>query len=489
MLCFGICVSNRYVVGDDFVVLSTGLGFLWGGASSLDYLTHAVVDMTTSEHVLPVGSVATVIYVKVVELIAQTPLNLLQAWGVMRVVMLMLSVLSATLFVSVWMKVVSPQIQLCRRFQLVVFNILAAALIAFAGIHALWSYDPIVSYALAGWGTTTLIFLFLTFLGKAVKAQTTVSQRRWCTAVGITGILGILFYEMFVAGLAAGIFALIILVILIPEQRYILRRIGIYLATGLPFLAFVLIQIWRLRQPQNYSGTSTGFQDLIIPVWINSLIGNLPLTTFSRFQREMGEYTLDPLSSFPQVSAVIVLLLIAGVVAQRSNLRKSLLSAINLGKGSIIIGGTALVVSVIAAGIFALSSKYQVDIGLNLGNVYLAYAPGLLSLGVLLLLVGFNIARRSVIGSIVILFALLLPITSIQWSLNNSLLNTLKPMFAWTGKLLDQVENPSSNEIRCSLIENLSRSEVPDWYREDSIEGLSKAISHRHGVSLCDSLP
>lgn len=477
---------NIGLIGDDFVVLSNGMGYLWGTGGLLEYTLDSIADMTTSEHVLPIGSVATVFYVKVVELLAATPLTFGQAWGLMRVVMILLSVLAATAFVAVWLKLATPQMPQTPHRNFIIFSLLSSFTIAFTGIHALWTYDPVLSYALAGWGTTTLVFMFLTFLGKAINSYEARSQKLWSLATAAIGIVGILFYEMFAAGLFAGVASLFFIALLIPGRRAVAGRLHILLGVLTPSAIFLLIQFWRLRQPRDYSGTSTGFQDLVIPVWINSSLGNFPLTTFRALQEEIGSFDLEIVPALPQSAVSIFLLLTAGWVAQTTSLRTSLASASNLGKVLVVISLVTVVFALAASGIFSVSSKYQVDIGMTLGNIYLAYAPGLLGLSILVLLGGLLLLRISILVWLLVLIVIIVPVGLLQWSLNHLSLDELHQRYEWTGQLLTEVESPKDEDFRCFLLNNLNRRDVPTWYRANSIEGLNNAILGRHSTYLCD---
>lgn len=472
------------LIGDDAVTYINGLGFLWSGEGFLVYASSLVEELNTGNHVLPLGAVATAGYVWIATLISKTPLGLEYSWSFLRVCVILLSIWAAAFATTTWTRR-KIHVDDKQGFSFLLnYALISALALSTIQIHALWSHDPVTSYPIASWFTVTVGFILMGLIPIALSSNGWVFYV-WLVVIILISILSIFLYEMAIASIAAGLVLLALLMVKRDTARSTRIRVvltGLSLGTG--GIVFGVTQFWRITRPQTYDGTQIGYTDLILPVWKTAMMGNLPMANFQRTQDSIAELQFFWIAGLRVGFAVFILLVVAYLVFWKRS-HSSSQASVPIFESLVWIIGLIIYASLTAL-MFSFSRKYQVDIGMTIGNVYLNYAAGFLALAtaisvIIRMLIQVN-CKTTILASLIVIPTL----ATIQASTNENSALILEESFAWTQDLLKTLDNPSTKEFRCAALEPALSLRNPDWYRNGISNGMSKAFFGRYLDRFCD---
>ena len=467
------------VLGDDLVVIAEGFAERTSGQGVLGYAASYADQMIAGGHVLPVGGFFSAVQVSVVEFLSRTGIPVSLTWGITRVALIVGSLVALAVSVSFWLnRLVGRSSGSFGVNSLVVFLLSSSVFIGTVQIHGAWSQDPVLSYALASWGTPALGLIYFLLAGVLLRKRT---PSLLLIGLVILGLVGVLLYEPFIVAVGAAYVAVLLQVILSQPERAQWVRLALFTGVTLVVCAsFALIQAWRVSQPSEYNGTQVGFRDMIIPTWVTGFLSSVPLTSTPLALRET-----PPLGGFPLLVVVpilisLVLALGAYRIVRRGdgfqvNARAATPPAVFL---LLLWAGTALV--------FATSSKYQLEIGTQLGRTYLFYATGALAfcglatIG-LLWLAPYSRAVFPVFVVIVI------SIAGWQWSVNARSLGSIEDTYGWTRIAADSLSKTIDVEERCRVFERISQRDIPVFYRDGVASSLSDVYKYRFGLRYCEA--
>lgn len=466
------------VLGDDLVVLAEGFAARTSGDSPVRYALDYAQLMIAGGHVLPVGGFLSALQVSLVEVMSRTGLSVSLVWGATRVLLMIGGLVALAFTLGYWINQVSRSSHPSRISQhsLVVYLLASAMFIGTLQVHGAWSQDPVLSYALASWGTPLLGLLFFLVASAIFFGRNEVVLLPVLLALGVVGVL---LYEPFVVAIGASLAALFAHVLLSRsgrEER--VQFVKVVLVSACVLLCFLLIQVWRISQPSEYSGTQPGFADLILPTWVTGFLSSVPFVSASLAvqQPSPGDNQLTSLA-VPVISslslAVIAMVTVRRTFGQTITLRVLVPPVVFL---LLLWAGTALV--------FATSSKYQMEIGTQLGRTYLFYATGALAVGGLVALVVLWLSPRS--HFVFPIFAVAITLAAaLQWTLNARTLGTIEEMYGWTRSAADSLERLGPLEERCAIVQRLEQDDIPDFYRTGVIGGLNATYDQQFRTDYC----
>ena len=452
------------LVGDDTVVLAHGIAQLQDISQVPAYFLDSILVSVSSAHVLPFGGVFTSLYVSVTYLLTVFGLPPSLSWGLIRIATVMFAVWSLTYAV---IRILRSQGLLVGQSQrrwahLSLFSLGLGIVIATTQIHALWSQDPMLAYAIAAWLTPALLGLTIalsaTYIGDA--------RSRPGLFVGVValGIVGVFTYEPFVVGWVAALIPLLLLrapAVSVRVRR--LRKLWLGIAQSIILLLWAGAQLWRLAQPQTYDGTSVGFAQMVIPVWINGLLSSVPLSNAVLTQELVGDTPINWPAVLISTSAAVALA--AGGLYARGRFPTLGAKAIAPFIAFLILYAVGVI------GLYSLSSKYQMELGNRVGSVYLFYAVSLVAIALVISMCMAFLGLRNRVVTFGFV-SLLLVVAVLQWSLNSKSLTELNSEWAWTSGVVNSlVESPPEDE-RCDLVRNFG---VP-WMSDDFRSALFEAV-------------
>ena len=479
------------VIGDDLVFVTYGgVGELWAGVSIPEFTWFWITESVGSNHVTPVNGLLNAGQLITVSWLAQLGIDIPTSWGVFRLFWIQLALVSLTYALVAWLSFVRPSIPRGVRMFVAIYALSAVGLIAFLQIHAPAGYDPILSYSTAGWVTVIFVFLSLAMVAHLWNPR---CQRKGLVTLAliIFGVLGVLNYEMMVAGLVAIGVTSIVLFFFSPYRTKKWQNLFLSLiASGVPLIVFVITQWVRTLWPTWYDGTSTGFVSLILPVTATGLVSLLPLTN-SQLLATAG-WTLGTNMGQLLLSFVAFTGLIWIAWHLISSMRRSNSRDLEGGKyfglliALISFLGTATVISTL---IFAVSAKYQVDPGMVIGRTYINYAVGLMSLVALVSIILFFLILNRNWKLFTFTLIIFTSVFIAQNTLNLQLLGLLKQSQPWNIPLLQSLgAKEVSEQERCNLLLDLNQSDFSDRQKTAIAVGLENAFFGNWGKQYCEAL-
>ena len=459
-------------LGDDPITIAEGLARLWESGSLVSAVWESAAAATTGDHVLPVGGALTAIEIYAAQLLMHFGLSLAHAWGILRLLAILVSLLSFAWMLGQLLTCQNMRGTSATRWHLtaVCFMLTSGWFLAVMQIHAPVSQDPILSYAIVSWVAPATAFLYVGVV--AVFLNSTGRRPLLLVVALLIGIIGVFTYEPVVVAIALSIPLVAVWNLGRPEHRVEKRR---QIWASVPALAtltvFSVAQIWRLAQPLEYSGTTPGFLQMILPTWVNSMLGLAPLTTTNLVVAAVPQTWM--ILFYTSISA---LLIVGGIIVGR----RSVLISISSGLKALVL--LWLLVSGVVA-MFSISVKYQLEIGQTLGKTYLFYSLGLLVLaGTLAIFVLWTMRWR--VASLAAV-ALALGVAIPQWTLNSRTLVDVDMAWSWTLPLINSLNGQSSDAERCRLIADLNTRELPAFFVSGVEEGLQGSYIGRYQQPFC----
>jgi hypothetical protein len=476
---------RQAIVGDDLVFVTFGgLGRLWANPSIPDFTRYWIVENVGSNHVTPLNGVAYALQIIGVDRLQGLGIGIADAWTFFRLAWIEVAILASAFLLHSWQPLMRLPAVPRRHAMLLYFSLISATVVATVQLHALWTYDPVLSYSVATWLTISLGLVYLATLARLWSAERS-ALGRWAAAAIACGIVGVLTYEMMIAAVLAGAIAVAILAFSRWRAEGLVRRL-VWSATALaiPFVTFAAAQWARSLWPSWYEGTQTGYTALILPVLIAGVIGSLPLASMQLAQSAAGGISADVGAVLQTWFAVIVLGSLSFRILRRGaqpNAPKKganwwAVSALVLALGAFWVGSTL---------IFAVSAKYQYELGTTIGNTYLHYSVGILCVACLVTLAALALAPLTRAYSVVGLVVILMAVSAIQASANSSIARALDAKLGWTIPLVDALDGTVDDAARCRLGADLTGSGLPERQRIAIMNGLSDAYLARYGKEYC----
>ena len=460
-------------LGDDPITIAQGLGRLWGLGGLPQAAWESAAAAMTGDHVLPVGGAVTALEVFLLGTLMNLGIPLTVAWGVLRVVMIVSTLLSFSWALCLMLFRGAARNRMSRDGAVLAYFILTSGcFFALMQVHAPYSQDPVLAYGISSWFALTLSFLYLGLLSSFLEKPQ--GGAIYLLSAAAVGLLGSFTYEP--VAIAVGISVVMALLwIRAPSVRGRLkpRVLVVAFTSMLVLLVFAAGQLWRLSQPLEYTGTTPGFLKMALPTWINSMVGIAPLMTWDLVP-DSGISTVMAAFYFILCGALILV----GVRLARGAKRPPAWTIFQTVTLLWLFVGTTVA-------LYAVSSKYQLEIGTELGKTYLFYGLGLIVLSGSLAVVLHMIAGRS---RVELLAAPLLAVLAFtQWTLNSKALTAVEQEWSWTRPLLDSLDGDSNANERCELVEDLRSREVPVFFLSGVDEGMTRAYLGRYSEPYCSN--
>ena len=449
--------ADGSLIGDDLTLVVSALHAQQTGESLLQYSWSLVQLSTSANHVLPLGGLLTAIVTWPLAWLGSFGLSVPLLWAGLRIAMIIL-----TLFVVAWSAIewIAPDAERMLKRQLLwtVFLYGSAAAGALVQVHGYWSQDPVLAYGIAAWVSPILVFGFLGGIRRVYSSRTWISP--WAIGCLAIGILGIFVYELTVIG---ALTALALPPVLLLLRFKGLSTRGLILGMIVPlviFIIFLSVQYLRLLNPGTYSGSNPGYAQMALPVWVTSMLGNLPLTNTLLTR----EFALEPDPSTLLLIGVPVLVLSLWIMGQRMHLR--IQQQIQWTSVSVFLG-ILVVVTGLATAMYAFTVKYQLEIGNQVGKVYLFYAFGLIWVAFSTAVLTTALGVRSTIGAIAnTVLGLTLAFASVtQYVINSASLSAINAEWAWTKNYVWSLQGLEVEQDWCELSTSLKDSQIPTEYR------------------------
>jgi hypothetical protein len=349
-------------------------------------------------------------------------------------------------------------------------------------LHVPWSNDPVASYPLAGYLTTSigLGFLFLAFVG------ITRSSYGWASLSGVFGSLAVLYYEFNSFAILAS--APVIGVIVWRSRNSkssILRNFLIsFISVGPAAVTTVFFYLRNRAASANYTGTAVSFGGRFPTAFRNGLISALPGSSWPIARDWLGH---DIQFVYPSVRNFLLgILCIAALLAfvrreirikrTRRNTDKVFLLAVVAGLLIYWFGATLAQTSTI---------KIQ-DESRRVGQVYNYYAVAgtcfVLVCVALLILVPWERLARPLIAIIV---AIAIGFSGYQYTVNWNVLAQFNAIMKPSRDLLAAYADRPSMAKRCAAFNQWKAMGWPEYYWLDMQLGLDKLYQRYQGEAFC----
>lgn len=486
LVTFGglIPVSTISVHGDDILVIASGLGSL-AEVGFVGLVGNQLDTLTAGSHFLPVAALIQSLELLLVSSTTWLTQSVVLSYGLLRPAFIIATLLAGTYASWGWLHgVVLSGVRPIEWFA-IVYPLFAAVFIAGLQLHTVWSQDPVSSYPIPGWGSTALALTYTGLVGRSLFAETG-QRRRAIVAASIVGCLAVLTYEMFLAALAASTIILLVILVIPP---YPVARKRIVLAALIPapiILGVHALQIAvRLQLPQDYSGTAFGFPALVLPTLRGSLLSLMPLTNGPR---AMEFTTLDADSeigtvAFPVAATAALLILYIwsqsryrGATPGNSRIGSTRLTLFIANLGLMAVASTAM---------FSVSSKYQMELGGVVGNIYLWYAMAWTALSLALACGLVLVTHMLRLPFTVFLSVFLLILCIVQWEINAKVISASYREFGWTNRVIDSLREDITTRELCNILAVTSTYVSPKSYIAEIELGLQRAQGLAPGEINC----
>ena len=449
--------ADGSLIGDDLTLVVSALHAQQTGESLLQYSWSMIEIATSANHVLPLGGLLTAVITWPLAWLGSFGLSIPLLWAGFRIAMVVL-----TLFVVAWSAIewIAPETEgkLKRQLRWTVFLYASAAAGALVQVHGYWSQDPVLAYGIAAWVSPVLVFGFLGGIRRVYASRTWISP--WAIGCLAIGVLGIFVYELTIIG---ALTALVLLPVLFLLRVKGLSKRSWVLGLAIPLvilIIFLSVQYLRLLNPGTYSGSNPGYAQTALPVWITGMLGNLPFTNMFLTR----QFALQPDPSTFLLIGIPILVLSLWIMGQRMRSRIQ----VQIQWTSIIVFlGLLVVVTSLATAVYAFTAKYQLEIGNQIGNVYLFYAFGLIwvafSTAVLATAVGVSSTTRAVASTVLGITLALASIT--QYVINSASLAAINTEWAWTKNYVWTLQGLEVEQDWCELSASLKGSMIPTEYQ------------------------
>ncbi|MDR1426888.1 MAG: hypothetical protein LBJ08_03920 [Bifidobacteriaceae bacterium] len=350
-----------------------------------------------------------------------------------------------------------------------------------------WSNDASITISEIGWGTPALSMLFIA-LGFWAQREPLRYRRRILPLV-LVGVGGVLFYETFVAAVAA--IALLYFARLVsnrgrPQQK---AQIALFVSgIGLPMIVFVLARLYgSMREAaSSYQGTelelsATGFKTLLF-----YLLGAAPGGSWLRSFRHTQSINLTV------ESIATGLVLVAIVTGLALLVRKSPRKQFKISRPWMWPAVVLCIYLIGATSMVSFNAKY-IPLIQQVGDTYII--NGLISNCFAVVGAGLAVVFAARAKSRAVVFALVLPLTGLfimcQQSVNWSVATFESKVSPINARVNYLSLKPTPQEERCqALTEWVNTSEWTgmSWW-QGYVDGVQKNYERHFGELFCAELP
>lgn len=355
--------------------------------------------------------------------------------------------------------------------------------------HGLWSNDPVMSYPLAGYGSTAISFGVLTAAVLAVHHQ----RLRFCLLAASASTISILYYELSLGAVfGAGIILGAGCWVHRSDRRLLINNvIRTAMALGIPALVLIYGRQVALNNRVAYSGTQIGLSGTP-KVFVLDIVNSIPGSAWSRTLEHLGGLSVFIGCSLGTVVVLACLLLWWRRTSSSLQLNPCR-DAPGVAAMRVAIVASVGVCALGAIGLQAMTLKVQVETP-GLGYVYTHYAisSGAVALG-LAILAHSLLARRRVasnkvsaiaVGKVLGILAGLILIYA-QSTINWQLLERLNAVFTPHRQLLSSFDKDVDERVRCQALSTWTGGGWPDYYEDDMVNGLQHAYKVYFGEEFC----
>lgn len=479
-------------MADDVAVISRSIAFMQSG-SGLELLLDRVEANMNSLHWLPLAGAAEGLQAwSSIAMARATPLDVQQVWAFWRVMWILLTLAAATWFVVSWRPVwpgrapVSP---------LAVFAFLGLLGGSTVQVHALWSNDPVISFTAYAWPSVVLSLIYLGLVGRLLTSVT--AGGRTVIAAVLAGSAAVLAYELSLGALlGAGASAAVALLLGWRPGRPTLR-LWSSLAAVVVVPGLVLVTGLLLRDPSDgtYTGTQLRLGGLAVKTWLVGLGGALPGASWPRGAAAFGPPGLSLLRAVVVALAVTVLVALLARWSRPAargprTLRDSPVAGWTSHRSAALVPVACLVSYwCIATAVHASTPKYQDEINLTLGGVYLFYAVGFACVTLLGHAV-FSAALPRVGSSVALGACAALAVFAVyQTAYNAQLTSNLQVGGSWSTGVLAAAAESAPKDERCAAYERLATTPLPPLLEDfrTLVFASTTGYEQQHGEPFCST--
>jgi hypothetical protein len=474
-------------VADDVTVLSRSIARSQTG-SGIDLILYRIEENLNALHWLPLAGAAEGLQAwSSIAIARATALDVQQVWAAWRVIWILLVILAATWLVVAWRPVWPGR---TPKSAVPVFALLGLLAATSVQVHALWSNDPVISYTAYAWPSVVLSLVYLGLVGRMLTSSVLrVWTAFWAVAVGSAAVLA---YELSLGALlGAGLAAMIAIVLgWRPARATLLSWASLAAVVLMP--ALVLVASLLLRDPSDGSYAGTQFRPgaLAVQTWVVGLVGAVPGASWLRGYTALGA----PLLSLRSVAAVIVAIAALIVVARSSP------SSVGVSQPAVTASWTTRPLAAaapllalvtywsVATAIHAVTPKYQDEIGLTVGGVYLFYAVGFACF--MLLAHALLSALRPRVGATLSLIGCVgLSSFALYQTAYNAQLTSILAAQGWSRDVLVAAAERTPRPQRCEAFDELASVPLEPVLedRRALVFASTTGYEQRHGEPFCGS--
>jgi hypothetical protein len=467
------------IIADDLIVFAKGIAQISSSSNFLE-LSEIIFEnirlSTGYHHIMPMAGVIHFFQDwSIYQLLTVVPDPLL-LFAIFRTCWHIFSLAAMSLFIN--------ELLLDSRFNdfrafVTTFALSGISFISFTQIHSAWKESPIASYGIHGSGIAGIGFLYLFGIAKITRSKD-VSMLKILTVLTL-GTVGMLTYEMFIAPLLVGIVLYLHLSRKIFTFRQIFRNRSLMVVL-IPFSLFLGSQLIRLFNSDKnyYDGTQFGDPNLIFPGFLTGMYGSLPLAYLDQAVRQVGFASVDFETSGQFFSSLLALLVVAWVANRKKVSDSSYLSASNRQ----LLIGLLIALWAIATLSFMAAAKYQNELGVELGKIYMFYAVGNLSIvGISVIwLLGSSTRMQILIVSLIATIGLY---TNIYNAALVSKIQSNEMIKSYTYMFQTISDNDVPSTKKCAWQSYLRASNLPEYYKESLIPNFNLFYYNYYGSPFC----
>lgn len=469
---------NAPVVADDLNILVQGMAHLSDPTSSpWQLLRSNIIDNTGYHHVMPM--VGVIFFLQNCAIYGLTflvnDLSLLSSIFRMGWHLFSLVALSYFLNKSIYFNSASK-----NRFNnfIRIYALVGFGFISFTQIHSLWKEAPIISYGVVGSGVAGMGFIFLARIFDISNSDTV--RLKYSLVTGLIGVIALLTYEMFTAPLAVGILTYISFAIKNKTYNNFSKFLKTSFCWAVPLFLLVSTQFLRILNPEKnyYDGTQFGDPSYIFPNFVTSFYGSLPMTYVDLATKHFGVLDIYLNQSYFYLGAAAVSLVLAfGRKNNNDRMHRPFQNYVYFALISTWILSTL---------IFMFTSKYQNELDVEIGRVYMFYSFGNLAvIGVAVIwLLRSQPTVQAILVSIIIITGLY---TNIY---NKALIKDIQtqPAVVIYSEMLSTLNSNEINSVKnCELVQNLRSSNLPDYYKNIFIPNFLRIYYQTNERTFCPS--
>lgn len=483
LIIFGSAsIFRAPIIADDLRVLTEGLADLSEASNFTDLILIAIQNVKAStgfHHIMPIAGLVAFLENSFVYLFINVITDPLLLFSILRSFWHVFAVAAMSLFISGFVS--KNNASKFRNF--IIFYIIAGiGFISLTQIHSAWKEAPIASYGLHGSGIAGIGFLYLHAIHQNARNPVTKSSRT--LGVVIIGIIGTLTYEMFVAPLIAGIvFFYYLKHQSKDENQFKFNSSGFY-SVIVPAMVFFLANFVRLLFPEKnyYDGTQVGDLSQIIPNFVSGVYGSLPLTYLGTAVGQVGFQPVSLETNLFYLISVALLILIFFFELGKNRFEGIEITLRNRNAIRLVL----ILLWLTSTLSFMFSAKYQRELGVSIGTVYIFYAVGNLAIiGIISIwAVGKNkIATVSLLSSLI---AIGLFTNTYNYALVDKI-ETNTTIISYTKMYSSFYDESLINPKRCELLSNLRASNLPEYYKNSLIQNFQTFYFNEFGKPFCQT--